>query len=226
MTQRSHSREDPYADEDFESLDSDRSYVVTTPDGVPLAVREVGPPDARVDHGLRARILSADGRLPLSARRGSPRTGDRGVRMVFYDQRGHGRSGEAAPETYTLTQLGEDLESVLQSGRAARGDRVGRPFDGRHDGVVARQAVPRAVRAPDRRCGADLLGRRRGYPIATGRDPEKPCGGSFPVHRSVGPEADAPRPQRVAVADRARFCGPPPSATCRSAAAWTRSRSG
>ena len=34
--------------------------------------------------------------------------------MVFYDQRGHGRSGEAAPETYTLTQLGQDLETVLQ----------------------------------------------------------------------------------------------------------------
>lgn len=36
------------------------------------------------------------------------------VRMVFYDQRGHGRSGEAAPESYTLTQLGRDLQTVLQ----------------------------------------------------------------------------------------------------------------
>ena len=34
--------------------------------------------------------------------------------MIFYDQRGHGRSGEAPPETYTLTQLGMDLETVLQ----------------------------------------------------------------------------------------------------------------
>lgn len=34
--------------------------------------------------------------------------------MVFYDQRGHGRSGEAAPESYTLTQLGRDLQTVLQ----------------------------------------------------------------------------------------------------------------
>ena len=34
--------------------------------------------------------------------------------MVFYDQRGHGESGEAASETYTLTQLGQDLESVLK----------------------------------------------------------------------------------------------------------------
>jgi pimeloyl-ACP methyl ester carboxylesterase len=36
------------------------------------------------------------------------------VRMVFYDQRGHGLSGEGAPESYTLTQLGQDLESVLK----------------------------------------------------------------------------------------------------------------
>jgi pimeloyl-ACP methyl ester carboxylesterase len=35
------------------------------------------------------------------------------VRMVFYDQRGHGRSGAAAPDTYTVEQLGQDLESVL-----------------------------------------------------------------------------------------------------------------
>jgi pimeloyl-ACP methyl ester carboxylesterase len=33
--------------------------------------------------------------------------------MVFYDQRGHGQSGEAPPETYTVEQLGQDLESVL-----------------------------------------------------------------------------------------------------------------
>ena len=38
--------DDPFAGEDFETLDADRSYVVTTPDGVPLAVREVGPDDA------------------------------------------------------------------------------------------------------------------------------------------------------------------------------------
>jgi pimeloyl-ACP methyl ester carboxylesterase len=36
------------------------------------------------------------------------------VRMIFYDQRGHGKSGEASPDTYTLTQLGMDLETVLQ----------------------------------------------------------------------------------------------------------------
>ncbi|ETZ57275.1 hypothetical protein L839_0043 [Mycobacterium avium MAV_120809_2495] len=45
MTQRA-TIEDPYADEDFNTFDGDRALVVTTPDGVPLAVREAGPPDA------------------------------------------------------------------------------------------------------------------------------------------------------------------------------------
>ena len=42
IIRRATSREDPYADEDFERLYDDRSFVVTTPDGVRLAVREVG----------------------------------------------------------------------------------------------------------------------------------------------------------------------------------------
>ncbi len=64
--------------------------------------------------------------------------------MVFYDQRGHGRSGDAAPETYTLTQLGQDLESVLKVVAPRGVDRAGRPLDGRHDGVVARPPVSRS----------------------------------------------------------------------------------
>jgi pimeloyl-ACP methyl ester carboxylesterase len=112
MIQRSNRDEDPYADEDFERLYSDRSYVVTTPDGVPLAVREVGPLDAQVTmvfvHGFCLRM----GAFHFQRTRLAEKWGHR-VRMVFYDQRGHGRSGEAEPETYTLTQLGQDLEAVL-----------------------------------------------------------------------------------------------------------------
>ncbi|MGZ4528215.1 MAG: alpha/beta fold hydrolase [Mycobacterium sp.] len=113
MTQRAASLEDPYATEDFDRLDDDRSYVVTTPDGVPLAVREAGPADARVTmvfvHGFCLRM----GAFHFQRTRLPDQLG-RDVRMVFYDQRGHGRSGEADPETYTLTQLGRDLESVLK----------------------------------------------------------------------------------------------------------------
>lgn len=113
MIQRTAGVEDPYADEDFERLDSDRSYVVTTPDGVPLAVREVGPVDAPVTmvfvHGFCLRMGAFYFQRTRLAEKWEPR-----VRMVFYDQRGHGRSGEAEPGTYTLTQLGQDLETVLK----------------------------------------------------------------------------------------------------------------
>jgi pimeloyl-ACP methyl ester carboxylesterase len=35
------------------------------------------------------------------------------VRMVFYDHRGHGQSAQASTQTYTVGQLGRDLEDVL-----------------------------------------------------------------------------------------------------------------
>ncbi|WP_197283609.1 alpha/beta fold hydrolase [Mycobacterium sp. Marseille-P9652] len=113
MTQRAVGVEDPYADEDFDRLDDDRGYVVTTPDGVPLAVREAGPINAPLTmvfvHGFCLRM----GAFHFQRTRLPDRLGG-DVRMVFYDQRGHGRSGEAPPETYTLTQLGRDLDSVLK----------------------------------------------------------------------------------------------------------------
>ena len=112
MTRRA-AIDDPYAYEDFETLDGDRSYLVTTPDGVPLAVREVGPTDAPLTvvfaHGFCLRM----GAFHFQRMRLSEEWGPQ-VRMIFYDQRGHGRSGEAPPETYTVTQLGKDLETVLQ----------------------------------------------------------------------------------------------------------------
>jgi pimeloyl-ACP methyl ester carboxylesterase len=105
--------DDPFVNENFETLDGDRSYVVTTPDGVPLAVREVGPADAPLTmvfaHGFCLRM----GAFHFQRMRLSDEWGPQ-VRMIFYDQRGHGRSGDAPPESYTITQLGMDLETVLQ----------------------------------------------------------------------------------------------------------------
>jgi pimeloyl-ACP methyl ester carboxylesterase len=111
---RADPREDPYADEEFERLDDDRSYVVTTPDGVPLAVGEAGPLDAPLTmvfvHGFCLRMAAFHFQRTRLGEQWGPR-----VRMVCYDQRGHGQSGEADPETYTLTQLGKDLETVLEA---------------------------------------------------------------------------------------------------------------
>lgn len=90
------SKEDPYAGEDFELLDADRSSVITTDDGVPLAVREVGPKDAKLTvvfaHGFCLRMSA----FHFQRARLAEQWGDQ-VRMVFYDQRGHGRSGRHRP---------------------------------------------------------------------------------------------------------------------------------
>ncbi|WP_236055955.1 alpha/beta fold hydrolase [Mycobacterium sp. SM1] len=113
MTRRT-TTEDPYAGEDFTMLDGDRISWVTTPDGVRLAVRDVGPREARLTvvfaHGFCLRMDSFYFQRVRLTDEWGPQ-----VRMVFYDQRGHGRSGEASPDTYTVPQLGVDLETVLRA---------------------------------------------------------------------------------------------------------------
>jgi pimeloyl-ACP methyl ester carboxylesterase len=111
MTRRTTS-DDLYAGEDFELLDADRGSVVTTPDGVDLVVREVGPEHAPLtvvfSHGFCLRM----GAFYFQRERLEKEWGPQ-VRMVFYDQRGHGQSAEASPDSYTIEQLGRDLETVL-----------------------------------------------------------------------------------------------------------------
>ena len=105
------SNDDPYEDEDFELLDADRGYVVTTPDGVDLAVREVGPEDARLTvvfaHGFCLRMGAFHFQRARLAEQWGPQ-----VRMVFYDHRGHGQSAEASPDSYTVTHLGTVPEAL------------------------------------------------------------------------------------------------------------------
>jgi pimeloyl-ACP methyl ester carboxylesterase len=103
---------DPEADEPFGRLPADRVRTVTTDDGVPLAVEEVGPRDAPLTvvfvHGYCLAMGSWHYQRLALADMTRPR-----VRMVFYDSRSHGRSGRAPPETATIDQLGEDLYRVL-----------------------------------------------------------------------------------------------------------------
>lgn len=87
-----------------------RTSTVLADDGVPLHVEQDGPGDAAVTvvfcHGFTAQLAS------WAAQREA--LGDLG-RLVFYDQRGHGRSGPGDPSTYTIDQLGRDLGRVLDA---------------------------------------------------------------------------------------------------------------
>ena len=93
--------------------DRSRRHVVQSEDGVTLAVREYGPVDAPVTavfvHG---HCLHTHSWARLRSR--LTREWGAAVRMVFYDHRGHGESGSAPAHTYTIDQLGRDLDAVIR----------------------------------------------------------------------------------------------------------------
>jgi pimeloyl-ACP methyl ester carboxylesterase len=104
---------DPNSIEDFGLIYDDRASIVVADDGVPLAVREVGsglaPLTVVFVHGFCLRMSTWHfQRRDLAARWGDD------VRMVFFDHRGHGESGQASAGSCTITQMAADLETVLR----------------------------------------------------------------------------------------------------------------
>src|SRR5690606_32753068 len=91
-----------------------RPVGVRTDDGVTLAVRVFGSDDAPLTlvfaHG---HCLHTESWSLLRARLRAQWGED--VRMIFYDHRGHGESGEGHPATYTIDQLAHDLDAVLRA---------------------------------------------------------------------------------------------------------------
>jgi pimeloyl-ACP methyl ester carboxylesterase len=103
-------RPDPVRHERFGDLHG-REMTVEATDGVPLHVEVDGPDDAALtivfSHGY---CLTQDSwhyqRRDLA---------EDGVRMVFWDQRSHGRSGRSDHAHATIDQCGEDLLAVLDA---------------------------------------------------------------------------------------------------------------
>jgi pimeloyl-ACP methyl ester carboxylesterase len=94
-----------------------RSRIVESFDGTRLHVETLGPPEAATLVLVHGYALSLDfwhwQRLQLADR----------LRVVAYDQRGHGRSGPGAGDDYSITALGRDLRAVLDATRPD-GERV------------------------------------------------------------------------------------------------------
>jgi pimeloyl-ACP methyl ester carboxylesterase len=105
-------RPDPDAAEPFGSLRG-RALTVSADDGLPLHVEIDGEDDAPLTvvftHGY---CLNQDSwhfqRRDLGAKHA-------GLRMVFWDQRSHGRSGHSKPSHATIDQTGADLYVVLRA---------------------------------------------------------------------------------------------------------------
>ncbi|MBC7680609.1 MAG: alpha/beta hydrolase [Pseudorhodobacter sp.] len=101
---------DPDRDQLFFSLAADRTRVIHADDGVPLHVEEVGPADAELTvvfcHGYTQQLAVWHYQRQALAAEGLGR-------LVFWDQRSHGRSGRSSSEHCTVDQLGRALQAVL-----------------------------------------------------------------------------------------------------------------
>ena len=103
---------DPNSDEPFFRLPADRVRRVVADDGLPLHVEEVGPEHAPLTvvfcHGYTQQLAVWHyQRLALAQ--------ENVGKLVFWDQRSHGKSGRSAAENTTIDQLGRDLHAVLQA---------------------------------------------------------------------------------------------------------------
>lgn len=100
-------------EEAYGRLPADREYTVTADDGVVLHVEEVGPADAPLTvvfvHGWTLHLGSWH-----FQRQGLAEMTNPALRMVFFDQRSHGRSGRGDSASCTIDQLGRDLAAVLR----------------------------------------------------------------------------------------------------------------
>ncbi|MEV5648070.1 alpha/beta hydrolase [Nocardia sp. NPDC052254] len=92
---------------------------VCADDGTPLAAHVVGAPSAALTvvfvHGHCLRTESWWFLRDHLLRQWGSDQGVADTRMIFYDHRGHGRSGSADPATYTIDQLGRDLGAILRT---------------------------------------------------------------------------------------------------------------
>jgi pimeloyl-ACP methyl ester carboxylesterase len=106
---RARNQPDPFEDEPFGELHTPGIDVVAS-DGTMIHVEIDGNVQAPVT------IVFAHGfTLSMDSFHFQRRDLGDAARLVFYDQRSHGRSGRSVPEHCTIDQLGSDLYAVLQA---------------------------------------------------------------------------------------------------------------
>jgi pimeloyl-ACP methyl ester carboxylesterase len=105
---------DPTATAALAARSVDRSGRVVADDGVGLYYEEVGPSDAPLTVVFVHGYTLAMGSFVFQRRALAEQFGDR-VRLVFFDQRSHGRSDRSESERASIDQLGRDLACVLDT---------------------------------------------------------------------------------------------------------------
>jgi pimeloyl-ACP methyl ester carboxylesterase len=103
---------DPEREEPFFNLPADRVRRVVADDGVPLHVEEVGPQSAPMTlvfcHGYTQQLAVWHYQRKALAAEGIGK-------LVFWDQRSHGKSGRGPRSHSTIDQLGRDLHAVIRA---------------------------------------------------------------------------------------------------------------
>ena len=108
---RRSSERDPCRDEPFGELPADEYRTVATDEGIALHVEISGDADAPVTVVFVHGFCLDMGTFHFQRR---ALVGVDGVRMVLYDQPGHGRSGRLERGEYTLDLLGAALKRVIE----------------------------------------------------------------------------------------------------------------
>lgn len=126
--------------------------VVQTSDGVAIAVSD-WLPDGPVDHTvflLHGLCLTRHSWQGVVRRLRRP-----GIRVVYYDHRGHGSSGRAAPATYSPGRLAQDLAEIVTALRISGPLTIAGHSMG---GIAALSYLARAAtEQPVRPCGLVLV---------------------------------------------------------------------
>jgi pimeloyl-ACP methyl ester carboxylesterase len=104
---RARSRPDPDRDEPLAERPG-REHRLTSFDGTELAVNVVGP------KGRPTLVFAHGFSLDMTVWHYQWKRFSKEYRCVLYDQRGHGRSAQAAEGDYSLEALGQDLHAVLE----------------------------------------------------------------------------------------------------------------
>lgn len=86
--------------------------VVRTDDGLPLTVEQIGPDDAGLTVVFIHGYTLTSGSWHYQRAELAPLTGP-SLRLIFYDQRGHGSSGWGDPDLGTIDQIADDLARIL-----------------------------------------------------------------------------------------------------------------
>ncbi len=86
---------------------------VTTADGLALATKQIGPEVADLTVFLLHGLMGDEGSWRCQTSHLASRHPD--IRVIAYDQRGHGRSGRGCALNNTLGQLASDLDAVIDT---------------------------------------------------------------------------------------------------------------